>query len=181
ASPWRSWSPRAVSSSIVIISAIRWAAPSSPSWWRSPCSIFSRSGARASLRPRAGSIEQAATDRVASSLSGRGGGRMGKLQYLDIAKAGYRLVGFNWQSMVRLGLVPFAVILAVALINAILAQAAGTSAAGGNVGAAAGLGFLSLLLNIVSLAAIVPFLVAWHRFTFDVADKRLPQARLALT
>jgi hypothetical protein len=106
---------------------------------------------------------------------------MGKLAYIEIAKAGYRLVYFNWQSMVRLGLIPFAVILVAALLNGILGQAVSTSAAGGNVGAAAGLSFLTLLLNIVSMAAVVPFLVAWHRFTFDVADKRMPSVTLAVT
>ena len=105
---------------------------------------------------------------------------MGKGAYIDIAKAGYRLVYFNWRSMVRLGLVSFAVILGVALLNAILGQAISTSATAGHVGSAAGLGVLSFLLNVVAMAAIVPFLVAWHRFTFDVAERRMPQATLAV-
>jgi len=106
---------------------------------------------------------------------------MGKLAYLEIAKSGYRLVYYNWQSMVRLGMIPFAVILAVALLNAILSNAMMSSATGGSAGAAAGLGFLTLLLNLVSMAAIVPFLVAWHRFTFEVAENRVPSVTLAVT
>jgi hypothetical protein len=106
---------------------------------------------------------------------------MDKLPYLEIAKSGYRLVYYNWQSMVRLGLIPFAIILGAALINAILSEAVLSSAAGGNIGAAAGLGFLALLLNLISMAAIVPFLVAWHRFTFDVAASRMPSVTLAVT
>lgn len=105
---------------------------------------------------------------------------MEKLPYLEIAKSGYRLVYYNWQSMVKLGLIPFAVILGVALLNAILGTLVASSAATGNAGAAAGLGFLSLLLNLVSIAAIVPFLVAWTRFTFEVAESRMPDVRLAI-
>jgi hypothetical protein len=105
---------------------------------------------------------------------------MEKLPSLELAKSGYRLVYYNWQSMVRLGLIPFAVILGVALLNAILGTLVASSAATGNAGAAVGLGFLSLLLNLVSLAAIVPFLVAWTRFTFDVSDGRMPDVSLAV-
>lgn len=106
---------------------------------------------------------------------------MDKLPFLELAKSGYRLVYYNWQSMVRLGWIPFAVILGVALLNAIIGAAVTASAVGGSVGAAAGFGFLALLLNLVSVAAIVPFLVAWHRFTFDVAASRMPAVTLAVS
>lgn len=106
---------------------------------------------------------------------------MDKLDYFEVAKSGCRLVYYNWQSAVRLGLIPFAVILIAAVLNAIVTGAMLASAQGGNIGAVSGFGFLMLLLNIVSVVAIVPFLVAWHRFTYEVAAGRMPQAALAVT
>ena len=106
---------------------------------------------------------------------------MDKLDYFEAAKSGYRLVYFNWQNALRLGLIPIVVILAVAVLSAILTGAIMASAHGGNIGAVWGLGLLGALLNLVSVVAIVPFLVAWHRFTYDVASNQMPQAKLAVT
>ena len=106
---------------------------------------------------------------------------MDKLDYFEAAKSGYRLVYYNWQSALRLGLIPIIVILAVAALNAILTSAMLASAHGGNMGAVSGFGFLVLLLNIVSVVAIVPFLVGWHRFTYEVAQSHMPSAKLAVT
>ena len=105
---------------------------------------------------------------------------MEKLPYFEIAKSGYRVVYYNWQNMARLGLVPFVIIFVLAILNAILSRAVMASAAGGNPGAAAGLSFLILLLTLAWVASIVPFLVAWHRFTIDVADKRMPTSKVTV-
>ena len=106
---------------------------------------------------------------------------MDKLDYFEIAKSGYRLVYYNWQSMIRLGMIPIVIILVVAVLNAILSGVIYASAHNGDIGVIWSLGLLGALLNLVSAVAIVPLLVGWHRFTYEVTQNRIPSVKLAVT
>lgn len=106
---------------------------------------------------------------------------MSKLPFIEMAKSAGRLTYYNWQALLKLGLIPIAVILGITLLNALLELAVTSSIASGSPGSAVGLGFVSLLLGLVQMAAIAPLAVAVHRFAFDVSDGKMPALGVAVT
>lgn len=118
-----------------------------------------------------------------------------KMPILETARGAANVVFYNTASLIKVGVIPLALLVVVNIVSAVVASfmtdvgatmtgnmqggaAMGTGMAGAGMGAGMGmviLGVINLIVSIALLFAMVAFSTAWIRFTLAVADGVIPQ------
>ena len=103
---------------------------------------------------------------------------MSKLPVIETVKSAFMLSYYNLSSLIRLAMIPFAILCGVAIVTGIIMAAVFPMMANDPTTAVILILVTFAVAGVAVVAVMTPFNTAWHRFIFAVSDSKNPPTGL---